>query len=79
MDAMVADILPPEKRQTGYALEYLGINIGVALGPLLAGMLFKRMLPLLFIGDAITSFIAVFLVATNIGSLSTGVGEENIN
>ena len=71
MDAMVADILPPEKRQTGYALEYLGINIGVALGPLLAGMLFKRMLPLLFIGDAITSFIAVFLVATNIEETST--------
>lgn len=66
MNAMVADILPPEKRQTGYALQYLGINLGVALGPLVAGVLFNKLLPLLFIGDAITSFIALYLVAANI-------------
>lgn len=70
MDAMVTDILPPEKRQTGFALQYLGINLGVALGPLVAGELFDNFLPLLFIGDTITSFIAIYLVAVNIGETS---------
>lgn len=66
MNAIVTDILPPEKRQAGFALQYLGINLGVSLGPLVAGFLFNNLLPLLFIGDAVTSFIALFLVGTNI-------------
>lgn len=78
MDAMVADILPPDKRQTGFALEYLGINLGVALGPLVAGMLFKNLLPLLFIGDAITSFIAVYLIAVNIEETSALKTEKKV-
>lgn len=66
MSAIVTDILSPEKRQAGFALQYLGINLGVSLGPLVAGFLFKNLLPLLFIGDALTSFIALYLVGTNI-------------
>lgn len=62
MSSMIADLLPPNKRQFGYSLNYLGINIGVALGPTIAGFLFNHSLPLLFIGDALTSFIAVSLV-----------------
>ncbi len=59
MSAIMADVLPPERRQAGSSLTYMGINIGVALGPLVAGFLFNNLLPLLFIGDAFTSFIAV--------------------
>ncbi|WP_139903677.1 MDR family MFS transporter [Clostridium thermarum] len=66
MNAIVTDVLPPEKRQAGFALQYLGINLGVALGPLVAGFLFNNLLPMLFIGDVITSFIALYLVAANI-------------
>jgi predicted MFS family arabinose efflux permease len=62
MSSMIADLLPPNKRQFGYSLNYLGINIGVALGPTIAGFLFNHSLPLLFVGDALTSFIAVSLV-----------------
>ncbi|NLZ47392.1 MAG: MFS transporter [Clostridiales bacterium] len=78
MDAMVSDILPPEKRQTGFALEYLGINIGVALGPLVSGILFNKSLPLLFIGDAFTSFIAVYLVASNIEETNTLKNKQKV-
>ena len=60
--AMLADILTPEERQRGFSLSYLGINIGVALGPIVAGFLFNHMLFMIFLGDAITSFIAVALV-----------------
>jgi MFS family permease len=66
MNAIITDILPPKQRQSGFSLQYLGINIGVALGPIVAGFLFKNLLPLLFIGDALTSFIAMFLIWRNV-------------
>ncbi len=69
MNAMIMDMLPPEKRQQGFSLQYLGINIGVALGPIVAGFLFNNFLPLLFIGDALTSFIALFLIGKNVKEL----------
>ncbi|MBP1755215.1 MAG: transporter [Firmicutes bacterium] len=66
MNAIITDMLSPEQRQSGFSLQYLGINIGVALGPIVAGFLFKNLLPLLFIGDALTSFIAMFLIWRNV-------------
>lgn len=64
--SMVTDILPQEKRQGGFSLQYLSINVGVAIGPILAGFLFNNLLPMLFLGDALTSFIAVFLIWKNV-------------
>lgn len=66
ISAIITDILPPDKRKLGFSLQYLGINLGVSLGPIVAGFLFKNYLPILFLGDAITSFIAVSLVVINI-------------
>lgn len=62
ISAIMTDNLAPEKRQIGSSLLYLGINIGVSVGPMVAGFLFNNFLPLLFIGDAFTSFIAVTIV-----------------
>jgi MFS family permease len=59
ISAITADVLPPNKRQIGSSLTYLGINIGVALGPIIAGFLFNNYLSLLFILDAVSSFIAI--------------------
>jgi MFS family permease len=66
MSAIITDVLPAEKRQIGFSISYLGINLGAAAGPLAAGFLFNHYIPLIFIGDAITSLIAVILVALNI-------------
>lgn len=66
ISAIITDILPADKRQIGFSLSYLGINLGVSLGPLVAGFLFNHYIPLIFIGDAITSLIAVTLVLINI-------------
>lgn len=66
MSAIITDVLPADKRQRGFSLSYLGINLGVALGPIVAGFLFTHYVPLIFIGDAITSLIAVILVVLNI-------------
>lgn len=66
ISAILTDVLPAQKRQIGFSLSYLGINLGVALGPIVAGFLFTHYIPLLFIGDAITSWIAVILLVSNI-------------
>lgn len=60
--ALLIDCLPPDKRQVGFSLNYLGINLGVAVGPLFAGILFNKSLPLIFIGDAVTSLLGVYIV-----------------
>ncbi len=62
IQAIITDILPPHQRQQGNSLQYIGINLGVAIGPVVAGFLFNNFLPMLFIGDAITSFIAIILI-----------------
>ena len=66
LNTMVYDRLPPEERKRGFSLMYLGINLGVAIGPLVAGFLFNHYLQLFFIGDAVTSFLAVSLVMLRI-------------
>ena len=83
--ALLIDYLPRGKRQEGMSLNYLCINIGVSIGPIIAGVLFNKFLPLLFIGDGITSLISVILVFINVeekyGSRSnndiTNINEES--
>ena len=60
--ALLIDLTPPERRQQAFSLLYLGINIGVAVGPMVAGFLFENFRHWIFWGDAITSFIGVFLI-----------------
>lgn len=66
INAIITDILPSEKRKIGFSLQYLGINLGVSIGPIVAGFLFNNYLPMLFLGDALTSLIAVLLVTIHI-------------
>jgi MFS family permease len=61
ISAITSDVLSPKKRQIGSSLTYLGINIGVALGPIIAGFLFNNYLSLLFIFDGLSSFIAIII------------------
>jgi MFS family permease len=37
-NAMIADLLPPEKRQEGFGITRVAMNLGVVLGPALAGI-----------------------------------------
>ncbi len=61
-DALVADIVAPERRQTAYSLLYLGWNIGFAAGPAIGGFLLEDHLDLMFIGDAATALAALVMV-----------------
>ena len=62
MKAMVADLTNPDNRKAAFSLLYLGMNIGFAIGPMIAGLLYNDYLDLLFIGDTVTTLISVLLV-----------------
>ena len=59
---IITDLTSGEKRKTAFFLEYMAMNIGMAVGPLLAAFLFNNFLKFLFIGDSITTFISIVLV-----------------
>jgi MFS family permease len=61
-NTIVIDITRGEQRNKAFSLLYLGINIGVAIGPMIAGFLFNRFIRWIFWGDAITSLIAIVLI-----------------
>lgn len=59
---MIADLTEGEKRNTAYSLEYMAMNLGMAVGPLLAAFLYNSHLYLVFLGDSITTVISVIIV-----------------
>ncbi len=62
INALLVDRTHPDRRQAAFSLLYLGHNMGFAVGPILAGFLFNHAMPLLFLGDAATTIIAMALV-----------------
>lgn len=61
-NALVADYSPREQLQESYSLLYLGTNLGVALGPIAAGILFSKSLSLMFICAAVVMAVNFILV-----------------
>jgi MFS family permease len=63
-EAMLADLLPEERRAEGYGIIRMMFNLAVTFGPLLGGLLAGISYVLLFSVDAITSIItaAILLV-----------------
>ena len=61
-NAMVADILPEEKRAQGYGIIRVAFNLSVTIGPVIGGLLAARSYLALFIADAIISLITAVLV-----------------
>jgi MFS family permease len=74
--ALLIDILPKEKRESGISLNYLCMNVGASIGPVVAGLFFNKYLPLFFVGDGITSIIAVVLVFINVNDKYTEQVDE---
>ena len=60
--AMVIDLTEGEDRTKAFSLLYLGTNIGVALGPIIAGILYTSYLNWLFWSDALTTFLSASAV-----------------
>ena len=70
--ALLADLVPPERRFTAFALMRLAVNAGFAAGPAVAGLLASESFFLLFVGDAATSVaygvIAFFMLPEGVRS-----------
>ena len=62
VNALVGDLSTPSTRREAFSLSYFGINLGVALGPLLAGWLFHNALSWLFWLDALSTALALAVV-----------------
>lgn len=61
-DAMVADLLPVEKRSEGFGILRVAGNMAWIIGPTIGGLLAARSYLLLFILDAISSMIVAAIV-----------------
>jgi MFS family permease len=61
--AMIADILPEEKRADGYGILRVAFNLSVVIGPAIGGLIASRSYLVLFLSDAVISLIAVILIA----------------
>lgn len=60
--ALTADLVGGRQRARAVSLLYLGLNLGFAIGPFVAGKLYANHLPWIFIGDAISTAITNLVV-----------------
>ncbi len=61
--ALVADLLPEEKRASGFGILRVVFNLAVVIGPLIGGLLAASSYMLLFVSDAVTSLITAGIMA----------------
>ncbi|WP_327284133.1 MDR family MFS transporter [Streptomyces sp. NBC_01205] len=54
--ALLVDVVPEEQRVTAFAVLRLAINVGMAVGPLVGGLLSGASYTYVFLGDALFSF-----------------------
>ena len=60
---ITTDLTEGEQRSAAFSLNYMAMNIGFSVGPLLAGFLYENYLMWFFLGDAITTLLSIALVA----------------
>lgn len=60
--ALLADVVPSERRVAAFGMYRLAINAGFAAGTAVAGFMAERSFTLLFIGDAVTSLLFALVV-----------------
>lgn len=75
-EAVVADLVEPEKRARAYGLTRVAFNLGVVIGPAVGGFLAERSYFTLFVGDAVTSLIFAFIILFFIAETKPQVTEE---
>ena len=61
-DALVADLTNSDEREKAYSLNYLGMNLGLVLSPIIGGFLFANYLNLTYIITAIATFSSTALI-----------------
>jgi MFS family permease len=74
--AMVADLLPEEKRTQGFGILRVVVNLAVTIGPMIGGLLAATSFMLLFISDAVASLITAGIVYFVLKETMRPLGEE---
>lgn len=64
--ALIADETPERLRPLAYTTNYVGANLGMAVGPLLGGLLARASLGWLFIGDAVTTLACALIIGLGV-------------
>jgi len=81
-NAIVGDLLPEEKRATGFGILRVAFNVSAAIGPAIGGLLASRSYLALFITDAIISTIVAVIVYFTIPEtkpeLEPGIEQETM-
>lgn len=62
VNAAIADLVPASGRVRAFGYMYWAINLGAALAPIMAGFLARANFLLLFLGDAVTTFVYGLIV-----------------
>ncbi|MDH6125872.1 MFS transporter [Kitasatospora sp. GP82] len=62
MQAILADLVPPQDRERAYALNYWALNVGFAVAAMLAGLLVTCGFTLVFVADGATTLLCALLV-----------------
>lgn len=65
-NATLADVVPTADRARAYGLLYWAVNLGLAIGFVVAGVVPDRYLWLLFVADAGTTFVCAAIVALRV-------------
>ena len=74
VDAMLVDIIPEEKRIDAYSVNRMGQNVGIALGPMVGGLLISISYNLAMIGATIAMLIFLVMIVFGVKeTLSTRV------
>lgn len=60
--AMIADILPEDKRTDGFGILHVAFNLSVVLGPAIGGLLAAYSYFMLFMSDAVISVVTALLI-----------------
>ncbi|MBN1314996.1 MAG: MFS transporter [Anaerolineales bacterium] len=60
--AMVADLVPEEKRSGGYGIQRVAVNLSATIGPAVGGLIASRSFFWLFVLDAVFSLITAVIV-----------------
>jgi MFS family permease len=65
-NTLIADLAPEGVRPFAYTVNYVCINLGMALGPLLAGFLAAFSYTWIFVGDVVTSLVCAALIVVGV-------------
>lgn len=72
-NALIADLTTDEERPLAYTVNYVGINVGMGLGPLLGGLLAGASFRWLFVGDVATTLCCAIVIALGVPSIRSDV------